>query len=237
MFSGIVEEVGRVLSVVPVAGSDADRGSDQRVTIEADQVLEGTQLGDSIAVSGCCLTVVKLNTDSFEVELSSETIAKTAPRWAEGATVNLERALRVSDRLGGHIVSGHVDGVGEVLELDAQPGAYVLRVRAPASLAGHLVPKGSVTVDGVSLTLVDVGGPGGTRPEWPATDFTLWLIPHTLQVTTLGELRAGARVNVESDILAKYVERQQLLADNARPATGAPTMALGSKHASEGANA
>lgn len=212
MFSGIVEEVGRVLSVAPVTGAEADRGSDQRVTIAAQTVLGGTQLGDSISVSGCCLTVVKLNDDSFEVELSSETIAKTAPRWSEGTTVNLERALRVSDRLGGHIVSGHVDGVGEVLELHAQPGAYVLRVRAPAALAGHLVPKGSVTVDGVSLTLVDVGGPGGTRPQWPAADFTLWLIPHTLEVTTLGELQPGTRVNVESDILAKYVERQQLLA-------------------------
>lgn len=230
MFSGIVEEVGSVLRVV--------EGADVRVTIGARTVLEGTKLGDSISVSGCCLTVVAIGgagaaasgaasagddgtgaAGHFEVELSRETVAKTAPRWRVGARVNLERALRVSDRLGGHIVSGHVDGVGEVLKLDPRPGAYVLRVAAPPALAPHLVPKGSVTVDGVSLTLVDVGGPGGTRPDWPAEQFSLWLIPHTLEVTTLGELRPGSRVNVESDLLAKYVERLQLLRSQ-EPASG-----------------
>ncbi len=204
MFSGIVEEVGRIAQVTDSAG-------DLRVTVAAGTVLEDVKLGDSIAVSGCCLTVVRFDDASFDVELSEETVAKTAPRWSEGARVNLERALRVSDRLGGHIVAGHVDGVGEVIERRDEPGAYVLRVRAPQQLAAHLVPKGSVTVDGVSLTLVDVGGPGGTQPEWPATDFTLWLIPHTLEVTTLGELQPGSKVNVESDVLAKYLERQQLL--------------------------
>ncbi len=211
MFSGIVEEVGKVTRVAPVPSTGESQGGLTRVSIEANEVLEGTRLGDSIAVSGCCLTVVASGEGEFEVELSSETLAKTAPRWEEGRGVNLERALRVSDRLGGHIVSGHVDGVGEVLEVSAEPGAYVMRLRAPEHLAPHLVPKGSVTVDGVSLTLVDVGGAGGTRPEWPAAEFTLWLIPHTLQVTTLGELKVGDRVNVESDILAKYAERQQLL--------------------------
>lgn len=203
MFSGIVEEVGTVTRAV--------EGGNVRLTIGAKRVIEGVKLGDSISVSGCCLTVVAFGESGFEVELSRETIAKTAPRWAVGEKVNLERALRLADRLGGHIVSGHVDGVGEVLELSQEPGAYVLRVAAPAALAAHLVPKGSVTVDGVSLTLVDVGGPGGSRPEWPASHFSLWLIPHTLEVTTLGELRAGSRVNVESDVLAKYVERQQLV--------------------------
>lgn len=222
MFSGIVEEVGEVVRVV--------EGADVRLTISADTVVQDVKLGDSISVSGCCLTVVAFEAPgadggSFEVELSRETIAKTAPRWSAGAKVNLERALQVSARLGGHIVSGHVDGVGEVLEVDPQPGAYVLRVAAPPQLAPHLVPKGSVTVDGVSLTLVDVGGPGGTRPEWPANQFTLWLIPHTLEVTTLGELTQGSRVNVESDLLAKYVERLQLLRDEGagrRPAGNAP---------------
>ncbi len=204
MFSGIVEEVGTVTRV-------AEDG-DVRLTIAAQRVLGDVKLGDSISVSGCCLTVIAFDEQSFDVELSRETVAKTAPRWSLGSKVNLERALRVSDRLGGHIVSGHVDGVGEVLELSAEPGAYVLRVAAPPALAAHLVPKGSVTVDGVSLTLVDVGGPGGTRPEWPANEFSLWLIPHTLEVTTLGELRPGSRVNVESDVLAKYVERLQLVA-------------------------
>lgn len=211
MFSGIVEEMGRIERVEEVPATAAAAGGLVRVTISASEVLAGSQLGDSIAVSGCCLTVVTLNPDSFEVELSTETLAKTAPRWTPGAAVNLERALRVSDRLGGHLVSGHVDGLGEVLELVVNPGAYVLRVRAPAAVAGHLVPKGSVTVDGVSLTLVDVGGPGGSRAEWPATDFSLWLVPHTLAVTTLGELKAGSVVNLESDVLAKYVERQHAL--------------------------
>lgn len=203
MFSGIVEEVGSVLRVV--------EGADVRLAIGAHAVLEGTKVGDSISVSGCCLTVVALGADGFDVELSRETLAKTAPRWRAGDRVNLERALSVAARLGGHIVSGHVDGVGEVLDLSPEPGAYVLRVAAPEALAPHLVPKGSVTVDGVSLTLVDVGGPGGTRPDWPAHHFSLWLIPHTLAVTTLGELEPGSRVNVESDLLAKYVERLQLL--------------------------
>jgi len=203
VFSGIVEEVGSVLRVV--------EGADVRLAIGASAVLEGTKVGDSISVSGCCLTVVALGADGFDVELSRETLAKTAPRWRAGDRVNLERALSVAARLGGHIVSGHVDGVGEVLDLSPEPGAYVLRVAAPVALAPHLVPKGSVTVDGVSLTLVDVGGPGGTRPDWPAHHFSLWLIPHTLAVTTLGELEPGSRVNVESDLLAKYVERLQLL--------------------------
>ncbi len=203
MFSGIVEEIGTVTKVL--------EGGDVRLTIGAEKVLEGVKIGDSISVSGCCLTVVEFGPHGFEVELSRETIAKTAPRWSQGSKVNLERALRVQDRLGGHIVSGHVDGVGEVLDLSAEPGAYVLSVAAPEALAPHLVPKGSVTVDGVSLTLVDVGGPGGTKPDWPAHHFTLWLIPHTLEVTTLGELKPGARVNIESDVLAKYVERLQLI--------------------------
>lgn len=203
MFSGIVEEVGTVAKAV--------EGADLRLTIGARKVLEDMKIGDSISVSGCCLTVVEFGARGFDVELSRETVAKTAPRWSVGSRVNLERALRVQDRLGGHIVNGHVDGVGEVLDLTAEPGAYVLRVAAPAALAPHLVPKGSVTVDGVSLTLVDVGGPGGTRREWPAHHFTLWLIPHTLEVTTLGELGPGDLVNVESDVLAKYVERLQLV--------------------------
>lgn len=142
MFSGIVEEMGRVVA--------ADvRGGDLRVRVEARQVLEGAALGDSIAVSGCCLTVVAFDANAFEVELSRETVAKTAPRWTPGSRVNLERALRVDGRFGGHIVTGHVGGTGVVTSIDARPGAHVVTVRAPDDFARYLIPKGSVTVDGV----------------------------------------------------------------------------------------
>jgi riboflavin synthase len=204
VFTGIVEEVGRVVRA-------EEAGGDLRVAIEAHAVLEGLKLGDSVAVSGCCLTVVALAERGFAVELSQETVAKTAPRWRAGARVNLERALQLGGRLGGHLVSGHVEGVGVVQRVQREPGAYVLTVRAPQALARYLIPKGSVTVDGVSLTVVDVGGPGGSAPELAATDFTLWLIPHTLAVTTLGELEVGDRVNLEADLIAKYVERLTLM--------------------------
>jgi riboflavin synthase len=200
MFTGIVEEVG-------VVRGAHDAGGDLRVRIEAQAVLEDARLGDSIAVSGCCLTVVARDATAFEVELSKETVAKTAPRWHVGARVNLERATRLGDRLGGHLVSGHVEGTGDVLRIEAQPGAHVLLMRASRSLARYLIPKGSLTVDGVSLTVVDVGGPAGSDSQLPATDFSLWLIPHTLQVTTLGELAVGDSVNLEADLIAKYLER------------------------------
>lgn len=213
MFTGIVEEVG---TVIAAEDSTKDGGGDLRVVIGARTVLEGAQLGDSIAVSGCCLTVVALTEGSFVVELSKETVAKTAPRWAVGARVNLERAMPSTGRFGGHIVSGHVEGVGEVVGVRDEPGAYVVTVRAPEAMGRFFIPKGSVTVDGVSLTLVDVGGPGGTRPELGTAEFTLWLIPHTLAVTTLGELKPGGRVNLEPDLIAKYVERLTLTRASAR---------------------
>ncbi len=204
MFTGIVEEVGEVLRV-------AETGGDLRLKIGAEKVLEGLEIGDSVAVSGCCLTAVTKDENGFEVELSKETVAKTAPRWQQGKSVNLERAMRLGDRLGGHIVSGHVEATGTVLSVVAEPGAYVLTVRAAPNLARYLIPKGSVTVDGVSLTLVDVGGPGGSSPQLAPEEFTLWLIPHTLFVTTLGELRPGDTVNLEADLVAKYVERLTLI--------------------------
>ena len=203
MFTGIVEEVGAVLRA-------EDRDGDLRLRIGARRVPEDLTIGDSVAVSGCCLTAVAVAEDAFEVELSRETVAKTAPRWHAGARVNLEGALRMGDRLGGHLVSGHVEGVGAVASVRREPGAYVLEVHAPPPLARYLIPKGSVTVDGVSLTVVDVGGPGGTRDDLPPEAFTLWLIPHTLQVTTLGELDAGAPVNLETDMIARYAERLSL---------------------------
>jgi riboflavin synthase len=207
MFTGIIEEVGVVRAAV-------DGGGDLRVGIEAERVLEDLRIGDSVAVSGCCLTAIRVEDGAFEVELSKESVARTAPRWTPGSRVNLERALRSDGRFGGHVVSGHVEGVGEVLAKRSEPGAFVLSVRAPERLARYLIPKGSVTVDGVSLTVVDVGGPAGSDGTLAANEFTLWLIPHTLEVTTLGELEPGSRVNLEADMLARHVERLLAFADD-----------------------
>lgn len=204
MFTGIVEETGKIVTSELIAGN-------LRVTIKAGKVLEGMQLGTSIAVSGCCLTVIAFNRTSFQVELSQESVAKTAPRWHTGARVNLERAMRADERFGGHLVSGHVEATGTVLSVEAAPGAYIITVRADPRLARYLIPKGSITVDGVSMTVVDVGGPGGSKPDWEAGRFTLWVIPHTLEVTTLGELTVGSLVNLEADLLAKYLERLMLM--------------------------
>lgn len=206
MFTGIVEQIGRV-----------DRAEDRQgtltLTIQPAQMWPDLALGESIACSGTCLTVTGWTAESFTVDLSRETLAKTAPRWTEGARLNLERAMTASGRFGGHVVSGHVDGTGEILEVREDPGAYTLRVRAAPQLARYLVPKGSVTADGVSLTVVDTGGPGGSRADLGTDEFTLWLVPHTLEVTTLGEWRPGTLVNLEADQLAKYVERLLLMRD------------------------
>ncbi|MBB6098231.1 riboflavin synthase [Deinobacterium chartae] len=204
MFTGIVEQIGRVLRVRENSGN-------LEISVAPERMWTDLTLGESIAVSGACLTVVGWDEHSFQVELSRETVAKTAPRWSEGQLVNLERAMLAGGRFGGHVVSGHVDGVGEILELRAQPGAYVLTVSAPRELARYLVPKGSVTVDGVSLTVVDVGGPGGSRDDLAAHEFTLWLVPHTLEITAARDWTVGARVNLEADVLAKYLERAALL--------------------------
>jgi riboflavin synthase len=207
MFTGIVEEVGRVARV----GRSHD---DLRLRIEADTVLGDLTVGDSVAVSGCCLTAVAVDPNGFEVELTAETVRATAPRWREGARVNLERAMPADGRFGGHVVAGHVEGVGTVASRQEPEGALVLRIDAPTSMARWLIPKGSVTVDGVSLTVVDVGGPDGSDEDLPAHAFTLWLIPHTLEVTTLGELQPGDRVNLEADVMARYAARSAALADD-----------------------
>ncbi|ADV68368.1 riboflavin synthase [Deinococcus maricopensis] len=200
MFTGIVETTGRITRAEPNEGH-------LTLTLTPDAPWTDLTLGESVAVNGACLTVTGWSDAGFTVDLSQETLAKTAPRWTPGALVNLERAMRADARFGGHIVSGHVDGVGEICALDAQPGAYTLIVRAPERLARYFVPKGSVTVDGVSLTVVDVGGPAGSRADLQANEFTLWLVPHTLDVTAARDWTPGARVNLEADQLAKYVER------------------------------
>ncbi len=189
MFTGLVEEVGVVRAVHP--------GRPTRVRIGARSVLEDARVGDSISVSGACLTVVELGDAEFAVELAEETLRRTAPRWRIGARVNLERALKVGDRLGGHFVTGHVDGVGRVVRFDRRPGATDLFVEVPSGLERYLAEKGSIAIDGVSLTVVSVRG----------RVFSVTLIPHTLNATTLGELRVGDPVNLEVDLLARYLER------------------------------
>ncbi len=185
MFTVIVEELGTVLSL-----------ESGRMTVGASRVLDGVALGDSIAVNGCCLTVVAHDEGSWEADLSEETLRRTAlSALAPGSPANLERAVRADQRMGGHIVQGHVDGVGTVVA-----GVPDLRVRVPAGLERYLVEKGSVTVDGESLTVVDV----------IEDTFSVAVIPHTAEVTNLGGLAQGAPVNIEVDIVAKYVERMAL---------------------------
>ena len=182
MFTGIVEELGRLESL--------DGG---RLRVAATRVIEDAAIGDSIAVNGCCLTVVASGDGWWEADVSDETISRTSLAGLQpGDGINLERAVKVSDRLGGHIVQGHVDGVGEVV--DPVPD---LRVKVPAGMTRYLVEKGSVTVDGVSLTVVDALDDG----------FTVAIIPHTADVTTLGAKRPGDLVNLEVDVMAKYVEK------------------------------
>ncbi|WP_084543000.1 riboflavin synthase [Deinococcus murrayi] len=201
MFTGIVEQVGRVTHAAEVGGT-------LTLKVTPERMWPDLTLGESVACAGTCLTVTGWDETGFTVDLSRETLQKTAPHhWQVGARLNLERAMTAAGRFGGHVVSGHVDGTGEILERREDPGAYTLRVRAPAHLARYLVPKGSVTVDGVSLTVVDTGGPGGSRADLAPDEFTLWLVPHTLEVTTLGDWRPGTVVNLEADQMAKYVER------------------------------
>ena len=192
MFTGIVEEVGRVLAI-DVHESYA------RLHIGGTIVVEDATIGDSISVDGCCLTVTDLAGDGFAADLMAETLRATALGDLEvGAPVNLERAMRADTRFGGHLVQGHVDAVGHVVGRDEVPGTVFLSVRAPAEVARYLVPKGSVTVAGVSLTVVDVTDDGV---------FRIGLIPHTLEVTNLGTCAVGDRVNLEADVIAKYTER------------------------------
>jgi riboflavin synthase len=175
-----------------------------RLVIEATALdLSDVQAGDSIAVNGVCLTVITHTVDSFTADVSSETLNCTEGLGAIGAPVNLEKALRLADRLGGHLVSGHVDGVGEVITFSDLGESWRLDARAPQSLAKYIAIKGSITLNGVSLTVNHVNG----------NEFSVNLIPHTLLTTNLKNLRAGSRINLEVDLIARYVERM-LTADN-----------------------
>jgi riboflavin synthase len=194
MFTGIVEELGTVRSVVPNAGG-------ARLEIVAKAVLEDATLGASIAVNGCCLTVVELLDDGWAADAVTETLDRTAlGALATGDPVNLERPVRLADRLGGHLVQGHVDGVGTLRERVALPdGSTRMTFTAPAPVLRHVVEKGSIAVDGISLTVAAF--------DDTASTFDVAVIPHTLAVTTLGPKRPGDPVNLEADVLAKYVER------------------------------
>ncbi|MEZ5611363.1 MAG: riboflavin synthase [Rhodocyclaceae bacterium] len=190
MFSGIVAAIGRIEHVAPLEDG-------VRLTVEAGALgLDDVHIGDSIANSGVCLTVVAIDGNHVQFDVSRESLNCTIGLGAPGE-VNLEKALRADDRLGGHIVTGHVDGVGEVLKFEPVGESHELVIRAPREIAGYIARKGSITVDGVSLTVNRVDG----------TDFSINLIPHTVEVTTLKRLQAGSRVNLEIDIIARYVER------------------------------
>lgn len=195
MFTGIVEELGRVSRLQPL--SDA-----VRVTITADRVLAGTEPGDSIAVNGICLTVTELPGTGFTADVMPETLRRTSlARLEPGSPVNLERAATPQTRLGGHIVQGHVDGVGEVVSRSPSGDFDEVDIRLPGELAKYVAEKGSITVDGVSLTVAGVGR--DDDGHW----FRVALIPTTLSHTTLGVLAEGDIVNLEVDVIAKYVER------------------------------
>jgi riboflavin synthase len=202
LFTGIVAAVGRIESVVPLAGaSGAGRGeAGVRLSVHAGELdLSDVAIGDSIAIQGACMTVVALDGPRFAVDVSRESLSLTAG-LAEPGEVNLEKAVRLADRLGGHLVTGHVDGLGEVVRFEPVGESWLLAVRAPAGLSRYLARKGSITVQGVSLTVNRVHDDDGTV-------FEVNLIPHTIAVTTLKALRPGARVNLEVDLVARYVER------------------------------
>jgi riboflavin synthase len=201
MFTGIITDIGTIRK--------AEQRGDLRLEIACHYDMATVDLGASIACSGACLTVVDKGVDEggegwFAVDLSAETVARTAQgQWNEGARLNLERALKVGDELGGHIVTGHVDGIGEIISAEPKGDSTVITIRAPAELAPYIAAKGSIALDGVSLTVNDVADKGGT------TEFTINLIPHTAEMTTFDQVVSGRPVNIEIDILARYLGRMK----------------------------
>ena len=192
MFTGIITDIGRVAQL--------EQRGDLRARIETGYDTKGIALGASIASDGVCLTVIETGKDWYDVEISAETVAKTnLADWTVGRRVNLERALKVGDELGGHIVSGHVDGVAEIVAMQDEGDSTRVTLRAPDSLARFIAPKGSVALNGTSLTVNEVDG----------CDFGINFIPHTKDATTWGDAKAGDRINLEIDTLARYVARLQ----------------------------
>jgi riboflavin synthase len=191
MFTGIVTERGRIRRIRETEGC-------LTVDIKAPETTRGMRRGDSVSVNGVCLTARKVGRASFSAQVMGETLMRTTlGELHRGHLVNLELPTRVFDRLGGHIVQGHVDGLGHVLRIEERDGSRYVSVRCDADLLRYVIPKGSITLDGVSLTVVDIN----------KTAFRVALIPHTMQVTSLGQISEGSRLNIEVDVLAKYVER------------------------------
>ena len=195
MFTGIIESVGHIQTMEA-------KGTDMRVTINTGKLdMADVQLGDSIATNGVCLTVVDFSSSHYVADVSMETIKRTGfADYKSGKSVNLEKALMATSRLGGHIVSGHVDGVGEIVSVDDDGQTWELWVKAPDTLAKYIAEKGSITVDGVSLTVNDIDG----------AKFKLTLVPHTLKETIIQFYQAGTKVNLEVDVIARYLERLML---------------------------
>lgn len=190
MFTGIITDIGTVRAIAKAA--------DTRFEITTAYDLDGVDMGASIACNGCCLTVIAKGPDWFAVQASGETLSKTTlGNWERGTRINLERALKLGDELGGHIVSGHVDGIGQIVAITPDGESRRFRIRVPAALARFIAPKGSVAVDGTSLTVNEVDG----------ADFGVNIIPHTQAVTTWGDMKVGQAVNIEIDMLARYVAR------------------------------
>ncbi len=191
MFTGLVEEAGIVVGCEVQSRSAS-------LTVAAQLVSDGIQIGDSVAINGTCLTVVAVNGDQLTFDAVPETLARTnLGALNPGAKVNLERPLQVGARLGGHFVSGHIDGVGVVTNVAPDENAVIYTIEIPGSLRRYFIEKGSVSVDGVSLTVAGIEG----------NQFTVWIIPHTREVTTFGDLKVGDRVNLECDLLGKYIEK------------------------------
>ena len=192
MFTGIIAAVGTIAQLEP-------RGGDLRLTIDAGELsMDDVKLGDSIACNGCCLTAVELNGQQFAVDVSVESLdLTTIGGWQVGSSINLEKAMQAGDRFGGHMVSGHVDGLGEVVSRHSDARSERFRLRAPAELARYIAPKGSITIDGTSLTVNVVDG----------AEFEICIIPHTIDNTIIGTYQAGSAVNLEVDLVARYLER------------------------------
>jgi riboflavin synthase len=197
MFTGIITDIGNITS--------AEKRGDLRLVIACGYDMDGVAIGASIACSGVCLTVVDKADGWFAVDASAETVSCTASgMWHEGTRLNLERALKVGDELGGHIVTGHVDGVGRIVSNEQIGDSWKVTVSAPAALASYIAAKGSITVDGVSLTVNEISDqPDGTA------HFMLNIIPHTAEMTTLNDLLVGREVNLEIDVLARYLKRME----------------------------